>query len=61
MSATTPFTTPSCSFRAWVVLLAALLCICCGNVLAQANNISYTSDMPSVERVKAAINAELFH
>ena len=27
----------------------------CANALAQANNTSYTSDMPSVERVKAEI------
>ena len=37
------------------VLLVGLLCLACGNVLGQANNTSYTSDMPSVDRVKAEI------
>jgi hypothetical protein len=37
------------------MLLAALLGLPYSNALAQANNTSYTSDMPSVERVKAEI------
>jgi hypothetical protein len=38
-----------------LILLAALLCLVCSSMLAQSNNTSYTSDMPSVERVKAEI------
>ena len=36
-------------------MLGTLLALPFVNVLAQANNASYTSDMPSVERVKAEI------
>lgn len=41
--------------RLRLMLLAALLGLPYVNALAQANNTSYTSDMPSVERVKAEI------
>lgn len=50
-----PYPTASYWVHLRLLLLAALLCLASGNVLAQANNISYTSDMPSVERVKAEI------
>ena len=48
-------TAASCRLRLRKMLLVALLCLACTNLLAQANNTSYTSDMPSVERVKAEI------
>jgi hypothetical protein len=38
-----------------LILLAVLLCLACGSVLAQSSNLDYTNDMPSVERVKAEI------
>ena len=45
----------SCLLRLRLMLLAALLGLPYVNALAQAKNTSYTSDMPSVERVKAEI------
>src|SRR6266481_5309601 len=38
-----------------LVLCAALLCLTCNSVLAQTASPDYTSDLPSVERVKAEI------
>jgi hypothetical protein len=45
------------SYRAHVILLAALVCLLCSSilVLAQATSSDYTNDLPSVERVKAEI------
>ena len=44
-------------YRAHVILLAAILCFLCSSilVLAQTTSSDYTSDLPSVERVKAEI------
>ena len=41
------------SYRAHVILLAALVCLLCSSilVLAQATRSDYTNDLPSVERV----------
>jgi len=49
-SATTPF-----SLHARLILFAALLCLTCGSMLAQAASSDYTNDLPSIERVKAEI------
>jgi hypothetical protein len=38
-----------------LVLFAALLCLLCGDLFAQTANSDYTADLPSVERVEAAI------
>jgi hypothetical protein len=43
------------SLRPRLILLAVLLCLACGSVLAQSSNLDYTNDMPSVDRVKAEI------
>jgi hypothetical protein len=45
------------SYRAHLILLAALLCLLCSSipVFAQATSSDYTNDLPSVERVKAEI------
>src|ERR1700738_1387154 len=54
MNATAPSTSPS-SFHLRHILLAALLTLACGSVLAQPTSADYTNDLPSVERVKAEI------
>src|SRR5580704_11270982 len=43
------------SLRLRIILLTAILCFSCSNVLAQAASSDYTVDLPSVERVKAEI------
>jgi hypothetical protein len=43
------------SLRPCLILLASLLWLPCGSVLAQATSSDYTNDLPSVERVKAEI------
>src|SRR5260370_36206036 len=53
MIASAPSTAPF-SFHRILVLCAALLCLTC-SVLAQTASPDYTSDLPSVERVKAEI------
>jgi len=46
------------SVRSSVILLAAMLCLPCCRMDAQASNSNYTADMPSVERVKAEIQGK---
>src|SRR5260370_23748133 len=55
MNASAPSVTTPFSLHACLILLAALLCLACGNALAQAAGSDYTNDLPSVERVKAEI------
>jgi hypothetical protein len=43
------------SFPRRCILFSALLCLSCCHLLAQAPNLNYTADMPSVDRVKAEI------
>src|SRR5258708_18784892 len=50
-----PSPTAKSSLPPRLLLLAALLCLACGSVLAQAASPDYTNDLPSVERVKAEI------
>jgi hypothetical protein len=38
-----------------LILVATLLCLSCCHIHAQAPNLNYTADMPSVDRVKAEI------
>src|SRR5215470_12805446 len=47
---------PSPVFRRHTIVVVALFCFAFANIHAQApNNITYTNDYPSVERVKAEI------
>src|SRR6266851_9562091 len=55
MNASAPSATTPPSSHARVILFAALLCLSCSSVLAQTASPDYTSDLPSVERVKAEI------
>src|SRR5260370_24242754 len=55
MNASAPSATTPPSSHARVILFAALLCLTCSSVLAQTASPDYTSDLPSVERVKAEI------
>src|SRR3981081_1087175 len=41
--------------RPCCLMVAALLWLMCGSVLAQTAKLNYTNDYPSVERVKAEI------
>jgi hypothetical protein len=50
-----PSPTAKSSLPPSLLLLAALLCLACGSVLAQTASPDYTNDLPSVERVKAEI------
>jgi hypothetical protein len=50
-----PSPTTKYSFPPSLIFLAALLCFFCGNTIAQTATADYTSDLPSVERVKAEI------
>src|SRR5712692_564366 len=54
-SATLPRAPFSLHPRIVLFVLAALLCLACSDVLAQATNPAYVADMPSVDRVKAEI------
>jgi hypothetical protein len=54
MNVSAPSTAQS-SLHPRLILFAAILCLACGSVLAQTASPDYTSDLPSVERVKAEI------
>ena len=55
MSASAPSATTPLSLHPRLILLAALLCLIGGTLLAQTPSPDYTNDLPSVERVKAEI------
>src|SRR5438445_1278034 len=55
MNASAPSATKPFSSHPNLILFAAILCLTCSSVLAQATNPDYTNDLPSIDRVKAEI------